>query len=103
LTDSVGVGRLPFRICLDHGPITVAEVGAARSFRGIVAIGSTANIASKMLALAGEDTILIGRSVLDGLPPQWAAHVSDVQETGFSYTATGAPYPCYRYDGRWIA
>jgi class 3 adenylate cyclase len=101
LTRAVGVGRLPFRICLDHGPITVAEVGAARGFRGIVAIGSTANIASKMLALADEDTILIGEAVLHGLPPDWAVHATDPRPTGFSYTG-GVPYLWHRYDGRWV-
>lgn len=102
LTRGIGIGRLPFRICLDHGPITIAEVGAARGFRGIVAIGSTANIASKMLALAGEDTILIGDAVLNGLPVDWAVHAKEPRPTGFSYTASGVPYLCHRYDGRWI-
>jgi class 3 adenylate cyclase len=101
LLNRIGTGRLPFRICLDHGPITVAEVGAARGFRGIVAIGSTANIASKMLALAGTDKILIGQSVRDGLPANWAVHAHGPIETGFSYAATGTPYYCYDYQGRW--
>jgi adenylate cyclase len=97
----MGVGPLPFRICLDHGPLTVAEVGATRGFRGIVAIGMTANIASKMLALAGEDTILIGQSVLEGLPSDWAVHVDNPQATNFIYSASGVPYLCHRYHGRW--
>lgn len=101
LLNRIGMERLPFRMCLDHGPITVAEVGAARRFRGIVAIGSTANIASKMLALAGADQILIGQGVLNGLPANWAAHAHGPIETGFSYTATGTPYYCYDYQGRW--
>jgi class 3 adenylate cyclase len=79
----------------------VAEVGAARGFRGIVAIGSTANIASKMLSLANADQILIGQSVLNGLPAEWAAHAYGPIDTGFRYTASGAPYHCYDYQGRW--
>lgn len=103
LLDVIGIERLPFRICLDYGPITVAEVGAARRFRGIVAIGSTANIASKMLALAKADQIFIGQSVLDGLPATWAPHVHGPYETGFTYSASGMPYYCYEYHGRWTA
>jgi class 3 adenylate cyclase len=101
LLQRIGIARLPFRICLDHGPITVAEVGAARGFRGIVAIGSTANIASKMLSLANADQILIGQSVLDGLPVDWAIRAYGPIETGFRYNASSEPYYCYDYRGRW--
>ena len=101
LLERIGIARLPFRICLDHGPITVAEVGAARGFRGIVAIGATANIASKMLSLANADQVLIGQSVLNGLPADWAIHAHGPFETGFSYAPSGAPYHCYDYRGRW--
>lgn len=103
LAGRLELDRFPFRICLDHGPITVAEVGAPRGFRGIVAIGSTANIASKMLAIADEDSIFMGRAVVDGLPVEWLGYVGDEGMTGFHYAATGANYPCYRFTGRWIS
>lgn len=99
---ALGSERFPFRICLDHGPITVAEVGVARGFRSIVAIGSTANIASKMLGIADADSIFIGKAVADGLPADWLQFVTDEKETGFEYTTSGAAYPCYRYIGRWV-
>lgn len=103
LVSVLGLGRLPFRICLDHGPITVAEVGAAGGFRGILAIGMTANIASKMLSIAKADEILIGEAVRAGLPDGWQKFVGEVRPTGFNYTGSGAPYPSYIYDGRWTS
>jgi len=94
---------LDFRICMDHGPITVAKVGAARGFNGIVAIGATANIASKMLSFAGPNTILLGSMVLDGLPVEWKRQFVrlETSETGWTYTSNGQPYAFWRYDGRW--
>lgn len=98
-----GVEPLNFRICMDHGPITVAKVGAARGFNGIVAIGATANIASKMLAFAEANTILLGSMVLDGLPAEWRRLFVRLEtaETGWTYTSNGGPYAFWRYDGRW--
>ena len=49
----LGLAPFPFRVCLDHGAITVAEIGAARRFQGIVSIDIAADIAAKMLAEAG--------------------------------------------------
>jgi class 3 adenylate cyclase len=88
---------------MDHGPITVAKVGVARGFNGIVAIGTTANIASKMLAVADQDTILIGTKMLEGIPAAWSREFVKLKttETGWTYTANGAPYAFWVYTGRW--
>lgn len=97
------LGPLDFRICLDHGPITVAQVGAARGFNGIVAIGTTANIAAKMLDVADANTILVGTKVLEGLPADWVRSfaVFKTSETGWCYTDSGEPYSFWEYNGRW--
>ena len=92
-----------FRVCLDHGPITVAQVGAARGFNGIVAIGATANIACKMLAHADPNTILLGSKGVTGLPLDWQMKFTALKatETGWFHTDTGAPYAFWQYNGRW--
>jgi class 3 adenylate cyclase len=92
-----------FRICLDHGPITVAQVGIPRGFSGIVAIGTTANIACKMLTDAEPNTIVIGTYVLNGLPESWREKYVRFKtlETGWYYTETGQPYAFWLYNGRW--
>jgi adenylate cyclase len=97
------IDTLNFRVCLDHGPITVAKVGAARGFNGIVAIGTVANIASKMLALAEQNTILIGTDVMSGLPIEWQRQYVQLKtlNSGWVYTSGGAPYAVWEYTGRW--
>lgn len=92
-----------FRITLDHGPITVAKVGAPRGFTGIVAIGATANIASKMLSFADPGMLLLGEMVLAGLPQAWRDQFVELKtrESGWSYTATELPYGFFVYKGRW--
>ncbi|PPC79892.1 MAG: hypothetical protein CTY31_12365 [Hyphomicrobium sp.] len=94
---------LNFRICVDHGWITVANVGAAKRFRSFVAIGTTANIACKLLKLAKADQILIGANVLAGLPENWRSQLCKIvpDSTGFVYTATQLPYFAYHFQGAW--
>ena len=97
-----GIPALDFRICMDHGHITVAKVGAPQRHNQIVAIGTTANIASKMLARASANTILLGNEMLKGLPTAWVnefikLHTSD---SGWTYRQTGNPYCFWQYNGR---
>lgn len=88
---------------MDHGPITVAKVGAPRGFTGIVAIGATANIASKMLSFAEPGMLLLGEMVLAGLPQEWRDLFVKLKtrETGWSYTGSKLAYGFYEYQGRW--
>lgn len=97
------IAPLQFRICMDHGQITVAKVGAARRFNGIVAVGTTANIASKMLAMAQPNTILLGDMMCQGLPQVWVSNFVELEtaNSGWVYRQSNAPYPLWRYFGRW--
>lgn len=98
------IANLNFRVCLDHGPITVAKVGAARRFNGMVAIGATANCACKMLRYADPNSILLGTAVLDGLPLSWQqAHVRlKTFDTGWVWGPEEFPYAFWEFDGRWV-
>lgn len=94
---------LDFRICMDHGKITVAKIGVARRFNGIVAVGTTANIASKMLAVAQPNTIVLGDTMRLGLPIEWVWQFLQLEtvDSGWSYRQSNFPYPLWRYNGRW--
>lgn len=93
---------LNFRICMDRGFITVARIGAARRFSGLVAVGTTANMASKMLSVAEANAILIGEKMLAGLPAEWMQFVRlHPADTGWFYRATGTAYRYWEYVGRW--
>lgn len=95
---------LDFRVCMDHGPITVAKVGSARGFNGIVAVGTTANIASKMLSFAEPNSILIGSGMLEGIPLYWRKQWVQFKtmDTGWIFRSNGTPYAFWRYTGRWL-
>lgn len=95
--------QLDFRICMDHGNVTIAKVGAARRFNGIVAIGTTANIASKMLSIAGPNQLLVGNAVIVGLPDSWVENWArlETSNSGWVYESSGMSYPLWTYHGRW--
>ncbi len=96
-----GASPLEFRVGIDYGPVTIARLGVARQFNANVAIGSTANIANKMLAEAQPGDILIGESVLQRLPDDWQRFAQSHGPSGFVYVATGSDYLLYRFTGRW--
>ncbi len=95
---------IKFRIGIDHGYVTIAEVGAAKRFRSRLPIGTTANVASKMLATAGPDELIIGHNVYEMLPSNWQREftVRRFAPSGWIYRLSGQPYPFHKYVGRWI-
>lgn len=98
-----GVQELEFRVGIDCGTVTVARIGAPKRFGSLVAIGTTANVACKMLDIAEAREILIGANAYQRLPADWQKWCQlKTQSTGWSYRLTGQPYPFYQYTGRWI-
>ena len=97
-----GIQEIEFRIGIDYGSVTVARIGAAKRFGSLVAIGTTANVACKMLDIAGAAEILIGSHAFFSLPPSWQRWCAvKTLDTGWVYRTTGLPYAFYRYTGRW--
>lgn len=94
---------LRFRIGIDYGWVTIAKLGAAKRFNSIVAIGTTANIACKMLAHADPEELIIGENVVASLPEQ-RRHWCKIKtvNSGWIYRKLNRPYPFYTYSGRWI-
>jgi adenylate cyclase len=98
-----GIDPIQFRVCIDSGNVTIAKLGAARRFNAIVAIGTTANIASKMLTAAKAGQILLGENVKTKLPLDWQIFWVKLHthETGWVFRANQQPYSFYLFDGRW--
>ena len=96
---------IDFRITLDSGEVTVARLGAQRRFNARVAVGTTANIASKMLSFAGPNEILLGEKAKLELPFSWQVAWTEFGtfDSGWVYRTTQMPYPFYRYNGRWVS
>lgn len=98
-----GLTPFSFRVSIDHGTVTIANLGIARGFNSYVAIGTTANIASKMLSKASAGDIIIGDSVRRNLPLEWQTQFTQIHPelTGWSYRISSEPYCLYKYVGRW--
>lgn len=94
---------IDFRVSIDHGNVTVARIGAPRRFNANVAIGATANFASKVMRFAEAGEIVIGESAKNLLPESWINSWTEVipEPSGWIYTATDTPYKIYKYKGRW--
>jgi len=92
-----------FRASIDYGHVTIARIGAPRRFNANLAIGATANFASKVVRYANEDEIVIGESARARLPPAWSANWTEIvpEHTGWTSIADGTPYKLYKYIGRW--
>lgn len=97
-----GVQGLQFRIAIDCGRVTIGRVGIPGGLNSFVAIGTTANIACKLLQVANPGDVVIGEHVKAYLPDYRTKFCQLVlQSSGFEYVLTKLPYWAYRYTGRW--
>lgn len=95
--------EVEFRVSIDYGSVTIARLGPPRRFNSNVAIGTTANFASKMLRHAKAGDIVLGESARNQLPADWQSNWTELlpTETGWHYRVSGKAYSLYRYTGRW--
>lgn len=99
---ATGLDPIRFRAGIEWGGITIAQVGKAKGYNSIVAVGTPANLASKMLNFAKAGDIVIGSKVLGQIPQEWLHWCEKIDESsGFVYVSSGNPYLLYRYNGRW--
>jgi len=99
-----GIKSIEFRTSIDYGNVTVAKIGAPRRFNANVAIGATANFASKALRFAGAGEIVIGEAARNQLPQYWQANWTELiaLPSGWIHVNDQSPYWLYRYIGRWV-
>lgn len=98
------VQPLSFRVGIDHGPVTIARVGIRGEMSSRVAIGTTANLASKLMNRIPNGGICIGHNVYLKLPHNWSQACRQCdQPSGFVYVATQAPYPAWELNHRLTA
>src|SRR5262249_47658364 len=65
------IDPIKFRIGIDIGPVTIARVGLRGNESSIVAVGTPANIACKLMNLIPAGGICIGDEVYRALPSNW--------------------------------
>lgn len=96
-----GIEPVKFRVGIDHGPVTIARVGIRGEKNSRVAIGTTTNLANKLMSLIPNGGICIGQYTYENLPANWNQSCRPcVKPTGFVYVATQAPYPAWELTHR---
>jgi class 3 adenylate cyclase len=98
-----GLSPFGFRVGIDTGYVTIARLGAARRYNSIAAVGATANLACKLLALGSAGDVLLGDNAKRDLPIDWQLQWSVPLgvPTGWTFTQSGLAYPAWRFTGRW--
>lgn len=100
---ATGVPPLEFRVSMDFGPVMIAKIGAAQRFNANVAIGATANFASKMIPNLKAGEIGLGTMAWARLPDYWRTTWSQISpiSTGWTWGPKNTPYGLWLYTGRW--
>lgn len=101
---SQNVQPLSFRVGIDHGPVTIARVGIRGENSSRVAIGTTANIACKLMNRIPNGGICIGDNMYKNLPHNWGQSCRQCdQPSGFVYVVSKLPYPAWELNHRLTA
>jgi adenylate cyclase len=95
---SRGIEEIAFRVTIDCGPVTIANLGSAKRHHSNTAIGTKANIACKLLRLAGPGDIVIGDVARNSFPLSVQSRLSPIMaDTGWYYRLSGDRYPAWVY------
>jgi adenylate cyclase len=102
--ESRGLPRLQFRIGIDVGPVTIGRVGVKssdRDYNSLVAIGTTANVACKIMKLIPSGGICVGQYAFENLPENWASRCTECAEpTTFIIVQSQQPYRAWKLNHR---
>jgi class 3 adenylate cyclase len=90
-----------FRVGIDYGPVTIARVGIHGEKSSLVAIGTAANIANKLMNRIPDGGICIGDEVRNNLPNNWGSTCRQCdQPSGFVYVKNKSPYLAWELNHR---
>jgi adenylate cyclase len=95
--NKAGGQPIRFRVGIDSGPITLARVAIhGGTHGGLVAIGTTANLACKLMRHIPNGGICIGEKTYKALPNGWEhSCATSAEGTGHIYRQDNSPYPAY--------
>ncbi len=93
----IGLPEIRFRVGIEAGTVTVANVGiVGGDHRSLVAIGTTANVACKLMTLLPSGGIVIGDYTRSILPEEWKMETLALTPLpGFVLRNTTTPYPAW--------
>jgi adenylate cyclase len=98
----IGLPKIRFRVGIETGLVTIANVGVhGGSHRSLVAIGTTPNIACKLMTLIDNGGIVIGNRTRDFLSEDWKKETTSLGSLpGFVLKGTNNPYPAWELNYR---
>ncbi len=98
---NLGIPPVSFRVGLEVGDVILANVGVKGDHHSIVAVGTTANVACKMMTLIESGGIVVGHHTRSLLPNGWSAHTRQIGTLpGFVIQNTTDQYPIWSFDYR---
>lgn len=95
--EAMGLEKVRFRVGIETGTVTIANVGIhGGRHRSLVAIGTTANVACKLMTLIPDGGIVIGNYTKSLLPEGWKIQTTPLGALpGFKSKGTSNPYPAW--------
>jgi class 3 adenylate cyclase len=92
----LGLTEVRFRVGIETGLVTVANVGVRGDHHSLVAIGNTANVACKLMTLLPNGGIVMGHAARELLPYNWKGQTTELGGLpGFVFKGTGNPYTAW--------
>jgi adenylate cyclase len=97
--EGLSLPRVKFRVAIETGSVVIANVGikgGERDHRSLVAIGTTANVACKLMRLLPDGGIVLGSAARGHLTKEWQGETTLLGTLdGYVFKGTQTPYPAY--------
>lgn len=106
---TIGLPEIKFRVGIETGLVTIANVGVRGDHHSLVAIGNVPNIACKLMKLIQNGGIVLGNYTRNLLSEDWQKETQSIGPLpGYVFHGTAVPYPAwalnYRVpDSRWVS
>jgi adenylate cyclase len=92
----LGLPEVKFRVGVETGPVTIANVGVRGDHRSLVAIGNTPNVACKMMKLLPTGGVVFGDHARSLLSQHWQNETVIIGALdGYVFTNTNIPYTAW--------
>lgn len=106
----IGLPEIKFRVGIEAGLVTIANVGVRGDHHSLVAVGTVANVACKLMNLLPNGGIVLGQYTRGLLPAEWQIETKSIGPLpGYLIKGTTTPYPAWElkyrvpdHDARWI-
>jgi class 3 adenylate cyclase len=96
---NLGLPEVKFRVGIETGSVVIANVGVRGrdgDHRSLLAIGNTANVACKLMALIPDGGVLLGFGARAHLPSEWQAQTTFLGPLPkFFFRGTTNPYTAW--------